>query len=204
MLVAFVSVFSIFVKYTNFEKMQKHFIILLVFFTCFIMFIPAQINAQDKDDGKVNVSSLSRPEKWWAVTHIFVAFKAKKISSYSLYLTDSLKQDSNLDGDASGGQVDAFRHAVWMALLTKNMRWKKAWRLGKAHEKGNYLQYKKGKLEDGFPPDKVSSDMDFWNNDVGISITKNNKTLSDSAIVSTVIEKILSGEMKIIYKNIGW
>ena len=46
----------------------------------------------------------------------------------------------------------------------------KAYRLGKAHEKGNYLDYKKHRLEEGSIPDKISSDMDLCNNLKGIEI----------------------------------
>ena len=107
-----------------------------------------------------------------------------------------------MDGDANGGKVDAFRHAFWMTLLSQKMRWRKAYRLGKAHEKGNYLDYKKHCLEDGAFPDKVSSDMDLWNNNIGLQIGATNKGISSDSLKSIVIEHIRNGKMKIIKKNI--
>jgi len=43
-----------------------------------------------------------------------------------------------LDGDASGGQVDAFRHAYWMARLHQEIGKRAAFSLGKSHEKENW------------------------------------------------------------------
>ena len=86
---------------------------------------------------------LSRPEKTWVVMHPFAALKAATISYNARKTADSLKTSAILDGDADGGQVDAFRHAYWMAMLCRDIGWRKAYRLGKAHEKGNYLDYKK-------------------------------------------------------------
>ena len=49
-----------------------------------------------------------------------------------------MKLSPLLDKDPSGGQVDAFRHAYWMARLNEEIGKNAAKSLGKAHEKENY------------------------------------------------------------------
>jgi hypothetical protein len=166
------------------------------------LFHPLVLISQSKTTTCQQFKKLSRPEKCWVIKHIFVAKKAWKITQYVRLQTDSIQKTSMLDGDANGGKVDAFRHAFWMASLSQKMRWRKAYRLGKAHEKGNYLDYKKHRLEDGTFPDKVSSDMDLWNNNIGLQIGKANKGISSDSLKNIVIEYIHNGKMKIIKKNI--
>ena len=144
---------------------------------------------------------LERPEKCWVIKHPFVARKAYKISTEAKSIADSLKNDTLLDGDANGGQVDAFRHVYWMARLTQEIGWRRARSLGNAHEKANYIQYIKGLKEDGAVPDKVSSDMDFLNNDIGIDVGQDNKKLSRDSLKNLIIQMILDGQMWVIKKD---
>ncbi len=109
--------------------------------------------------------------------------------------------DTLLDNDANGGNVDAFRHSYWMALLTQKIGWKRAYRLGKAHEKGNYINYKKNKSEDGTLPDKAATDMDLWNNNVGINIGLKYTEINEDSLKKIVIKHIAEGCMRIIKKN---
>ncbi len=145
--------------------------------------------------------TLTPPEKRWVLTHFLVAGKAYKISREAQWVADSLINDTILDGDNNGGQVDAFRHAYWMARLTQEIGWRRAKSLGKAHEKGNYWQYKKMKKEEGQVPDKQSSEMDFLNNDIGIEIGLENKAVSKDSLKSIVIDYIINGELWILYKD---
>ena len=137
---------------------------------------------------------LSCPEKWWVVWHPFVAKKAFSISQLARQKTDSIKQNKILKGKGNGDQVDAFRHTFWMAQLTNEIGWRRAKSLGRAHEKGNYKDYKKRRLEDGEVPDKISSDMDYVNNDVGIALGKN----TNENLVNKVVELVKMGKCKII------
>ena len=162
---------------------------------------PINLVSQTKITKWQQIKKLSCPEKCWSIKHIFVASKAWKITQYVRLQTDSIKKINILDGDVNGGQVDAFRHAFWMALLSQKINWRKAYRLGKAHEKGNYLDFKKHRLEDGTFPDKVSSDMDFWNNDIGLEIGKANPNISVDSLKNIVIFNICNGKMKVIKKN---
>lgn len=137
---------------------------------------------------------LSCPEKWWVIWHPFVAKKAFNVTQIARTKTDSIKQNNILKGNGNGGQVDAFRHTFWMAKLTNEIGWRKANKLGEAHEKGNYKDYKKRILEDGVIPDKVSSEMDFFNNAVGVEL---GKTTSEN-IAQKVVVLVKEGKCKII------
>ena len=145
---------------------------------------------------------LSYPEKWWVFTHPFVASGAFKITTEARKESDSLMAILALDSDPYGGQIDAFRHAYWMARLAQTMKWKKAIRLGKAHEKANKISFKKNRFdEEGLLPDSVSTTMDLFNNEVGVAIGCNFKFVSKQQIRDKVIQEIKSGRMRIILKN---
>ncbi|MCH2033702.1 MAG: hypothetical protein MK202_09300 [Tenacibaculum sp.] len=146
---------------------------------------------------------LSSPKKWWVALHPFKAKKAYLISIEVNRISDSIKSCKLLDGDHAGGQVDAFRHAYWMARLTEEIGASSARSLGKAHEKENYLMYKKRKLEDGIVPDKISSEMDLFNNEVGISLTRKGNKTPKNGLIYRIINAILDGKMKVIKKNIS-
>tara|TARA_B100000809_G_scaffold96463_1_gene95018 strand:- start:10890 stop:11507 length:618 start_codon:yes stop_codon:yes gene_type:complete len=141
---------------------------------------------------------LSNPEKYWVIFHPFVANKALKITELTRYETVIILNQQLLNGNGNGGQVDAFRHVFWMANLTVEIGWRRATRLGYAHEKGNYRDFKKRRNEDGVVPDKISSVMDLFNNNIGIEIGKMHRRESLKAIV---IKKVLDGKCKIIKKD---
>ena len=158
--------------------------ILLLFFT-----------SSAQESNFKNFKKLSHPEKCWVIWHPFKAKKAHQISVEAREITELVKNDSILIGNGNGQQIDAFRHAYWMANLTQKIGWRKAKKLGKAHEKVNYKDYKKRKSEDGEIPDKISSEMDLHNNLIGIEIGKNK---ANSNIKQLVIEAIKKGACKII------
>lgn len=144
---------------------------------------------------------LSSPEKWWVVTHLFVATKAKRITEEARIASKQMEKDTLLDGDADGGQVDAFRHSFWMARLSQEMCWRKAMKLGMAHEKGNYKNFKKHRYEENTIPDSAASAMDLFNNQIGLETGCMNRAMLQSELRKLLIEKILSGKMKIILKD---
>lgn len=166
-----------------------------------LLFINSITYAQKKKGG---FKSLSSPEKCWVLLHPFKAKKAYKISINAQKTSDSISNSNTLDQDRNGGQVDAFRHAYWMATLAKEIGKNSAKSLGKAHEKGNYKQFKKNKNEDGTIPDEPSSEMDLFNNTVGINIYKENKKASNLEIIALIIKNIHTGNLKVIKKdNLG-
>jgi len=144
---------------------------------------------------------LSKPIKGWVALHPFKAKKALLISEETTRVSDSISKIILLDGDPSGGQVDAFRHAYWMARLNQELGKSAARTLGKAHEKENYLTFKKGKLENGVLPDKISSEMDLWNNEQGLKLISKGSKTSKKGLVYRVVNAILEGKMKIIKKD---
>lgn len=144
---------------------------------------------------------LSTPEKCWVIFHPFKAKKALKITREALAVTDSVIKANILGRDLNGGRADAFKHSYWLARLTQEIGVKAALKLGKAHEKGNYQFYKKGKKEDGFLPDKPSSEMDLYNNDAGSAIARNNLQASKTEMAGLIISAIQSGKMKILKKD---
>ncbi len=151
-----------------------------------------------------NLSSfkkLTPPEKRWVIFHPLIAKKVYKISIKAKNIADSLISDTSFDGDKNGGQIDAFRHTIWMAMLSQKYNWRKIYKLGLAHEKGNYYQYKKHKTEDGTLPDKISSEMDLLNNDAGRQIGMDNKNASLDSLINIVKQNVLSGNLWIIKKN---
>nr|WP_255362801.1 hypothetical protein [Tenacibaculum sp. MAR_2009_124] len=106
-----------------------------------------------------------------------------------------------LDKDASGGQVDAFRHAYWMARLQVEIGKKAAKSLGIAHEKDNYLTFKKQGFEDGTAPDEISSIMDLHNNEIGLTLTSQRNKKSKSGLIYKIINAIHQGKFKVIKKG---
>ena len=144
---------------------------------------------------------ISRPEKWWALTHPFVFKKAHNITKKVQREVVVVKKERALKGVGNGDQLDAFRHAFWMASLVEVIGEKKARKLGKAHEKGNYIQYKRKRKEEGVVPDAISSQMDLYNNEVGIDLSKINQDKTSLVLKVIVINSVLEGKCKVIKKD---
>ncbi len=151
---------------------------------------------------QLDARHISRPEKVWSAFHPFKAKKVLKCARRSIAATDSLEK-AGVMTDKNGGQLDAFRHAYWMALMiTEGMSESVVRKVGERHEKGNYLDFKKGKLEDSLLADSMMSVMDLRNNDSGIQIGKDfmsgDKKLS---LIETIIKEIWNGKLAIMSKN---
>jgi len=106
---------------------------------------------------------LHKPEKVWILLHFHVALKTQKITKLANKIAAEAIQDTDLDGDYNGGQVDAFRHTLWMAMLAQKINPKAVKKLGEAHEKGNKIDFDKKNLEENKLPDSVSCQMDLKN-----------------------------------------
>ena len=144
---------------------------------------------------------LSSPERCWVICHPFKAKKALKISNETLIVTDSIANVKRLDKDLNGSRIDAFKHSYWMARLTQDIGKKKALKLGKAHEKGNYRTFKKNQLEDGFHPDKPSSEMDLFNNEIGAQVGSERPDYQKDELIELIITEIDQGKMKVLKKD---
>lgn len=144
---------------------------------------------------------LSAPKKTWVLKHPFIAKKALEISLEAKRISDSIAKTPLLDGDASGGQVDAFRHAYWMARLQQEIGKSAAKSLGKAHEKDNYLMFKNHQKEEEYLPDEISSKMDLYNNEIGLTLSSKKTTIPKKGLIFRVVNAIQQGKMKIIKKD---
>jgi hypothetical protein len=146
-------------------------------------------------------SNVSSPEKAWVFFHPFKAKKAFLISKEAEKIKDSIGKAEIIGNDNNGGHLDAFKHSFWMARLSQGIGKGASLSLGKAHEKGNYKTFKKHKLEDGFLPDKPSSDMDLFNNMIGVEIGKKNKKASKKELIQHLLESLENGELRILSKD---
>lgn len=144
-----------------------------------------------QDNVKIKIS---RPEFLWALSHPFKVKRALKITHIALFVTDSLEKDSNLK-DRSGGQLDAFKHGLWMAFLSQEIGSKAALKLGIAHEKSNYINFKKGRPYSSHK----HSVMDSLNNIVGIKI---GGRLNDrDSIIKAIFIGVKKGDFYMLNKN---
>jgi hypothetical protein len=167
--------------------------------TLFIFFLlPGFVSGQ-----KLN---LSRPVFWWSVFHPAAAVKAKKVSRETLHICDSLYKDSvTLGQQYAGGQLDAFRHVLWMCRLTEKLGATKAYSLGVKYEKGNRRQFEKNKKEDAVLPDSMSTVMDLVNNQIGVEIgyklLSSHTKLSRAELIHSLVTRTKAGEFRILLQD---
>jgi hypothetical protein len=152
-------------------------------------------------NAQCSFKDLSRPEKIWALCHPIKAIQTASVTRDVLLMVDSIKQTRTIGDDISGGNLDAFKHSYWMASLASKIGRKQALKLGRAHEKGNFLQFKKHMLEERILPDSVSSEMDLQNNIVGVSLIDRNKKMNKFAVCQKVLTALKNGKLSIIKKD---
>ncbi|MBS1650770.1 MAG: hypothetical protein JSU07_02050 [Bacteroidetes bacterium] len=145
--------------------------------------------------------SLSKFEFFWALKHPFAAIKVYNIRKKCDKIYDTIALNAKLDKYFSGGKLDAFRHTFYMAAFAQKIKSKKIRALGIAHEKGNYNDFLKGKLEFEELPDSLSGLMDLKNNELGFEIAQNNKTANLLLLKNIVIDYISKGKCYILKRN---
>ncbi len=174
-----------------------------LFSVAFILVFAQRAGAQKTSTG---FRALSAPEKCWVIAHPFIAKKAYRCSLKARAVTDSLDKAGVLAG-GNGGQLDAYRHAYWMATLVQEISPRKARKLGAAHEKGNYRTFKKGEMEEGAIPDSMGSVMDLANNNsgIGIGLKYREESLADTLVPlppeTQVLHAVWNGELFILKKD---
>ena len=146
-------------------------------------------------------SKLSKPEKTWVTFHPFKSKKAYTISLEAERVKDSIALLDLIGNDNNGGHLDAFKHSYWMARLAQSIGKRAAYRLGKAHEKGNYQTFKSNSLEDGFKPDKQSSEMDLFNNQIGLQVGSSFSKAPRSILMRKLIDSLENGKLRILKKD---
>lgn len=144
---------------------------------------------------------LSRPEKGWAMSHPFKARRAFLITQQVRLTTDSLIRLQLPDTFRHGGRIDAFRHSFWMALMTLEIGERASRKLGECHEKGNRIDYRRGRTEDGFLQDATACEMDLHNNEKGIQLALRHPDVSRTDLIRMCLESIRTGEMKVLLIN---
>lgn len=148
-----------------------------------------------------NLKYMHFSEFWWLITHPFIAKKTLDISKQARNITNEFIEDTELDGDDNGGMVDALRHCLWMAMLVQEIKPKAAIKLGNAHEKGNYKDFKKKILEEDSLPDYISCKMDLKNNLVGIELGNEYLGSDLDTIIQMVKKAVINGDCWKIRKN---
>jgi len=88
-----------------------------------------------------------------------------------------------------------------MATITYKHGKRAAKSLGNAHEKANYKMFLKSISENGTLPDKQSSEMDYFNNTVGIEIGKKIVNLNDDSLQFIIKSNIFNGNLVVIKKD---
>ncbi len=172
---------------------KKYIIFIIALLTFNISSLHAGGSNLPKNKHKI---SIKPREFFWAISHPFIAKKVLKLTKIAIKITDSLEKNKILS-DKSGGNLDAFKHSYWMALLSQNIKSKKAYRLGVIHEKINYHQYKRN----CYSQDSTASLMDLKNNEVGISYGEKYKEISKNELIEIIISAIRNGELYRLKKD---
>lgn len=133
----------------------------------FMLILSLNMNAQGAFK---SFKRLGGPEKKWVLTHPFIAKKSWEASRLVLSVTDSLYTNKVLAGPLNGGEIDAFRHCFWLAVLSSEIGPERALRLARAHERTNFRNYQHAQKEEEYIPDRICSEMDYWNNSRGVEI----------------------------------
>lgn len=145
---------------------------------------------------------LSKYEKRWAFFHPFASLKIKKYSPEILATIRQVKSMRALDQFEDGGKIDAFRHAYFMACMGVKVSVRKLRKLGIAHEKTAYRNYRRGFADDhGVLADSLSNVMDLYNNERGFEIAKLNPNADFNLLKEKVLEAIYSGELLYMKRN---
>jgi hypothetical protein len=84
-----------------------------------------------------------------------------------------------------------------MALLSQNIKSKKAKHLGEIHENINYRQFRKGNSSQ----DSAASLMDLKNNEVGIAFGEKYKGIGNDELVNIIINAIKNGKLYRLKKD---
>lgn len=165
-----------------------------------IVFVLLSLKLQAQSNWEL-FKSQSGALKKWALLHPFKAKKAFIISNEAIKVSDSIATTNLLDKDKAGGQIDAFRHAYWMAILQIEIGKNAAFSLGKSYERANYKSFKKGVLENGIYSDFTSKKMDLFNNKMGLTFSIKSDTRSKNGLIYKIVNAIKRGDLKVIKKD---
>jgi hypothetical protein len=138
-------------------------------------------------------------QKKWVLAHPFKAKIAYQVTQQALVKLDSLGATNYFEGNIkSGSKADAVRHAYWMVLLSKKIGKRRALKLGKAYERKNKRDFKKGSVVGTYLPDLVGMQMDLKNNAVGVNIENR---VSSNELLAVVLSFLEQGKLVYIKQN---
>lgn len=182
--------------------MNMKFILLLIVSLLICSFSADQAKKRSSHNERLEkFHELPRPEKWWAFFHPLILKRSYHIAKEAKRIADEKISDPDLDGDHDGGQVDAFRHTLWMAMMSREFGKWRSLSLGRAHEESNYQDYLARRLEDGNIPDHQACIMDLRNNSIGADLGRKYRKLSDSALIEVVKANVLEGKSWVLLKD---
>jgi hypothetical protein len=164
---------------------HKHLFMMLIFMLTLVDIASAQ-----------HKRKVSLPEALWAIRHPFVANKAFKTSKIALTKADSIIRADSIS-KLSDGKADALTHCIWMAMLCREIDSTKAIKLGIAHEKGNYKQFKKG----SYRHDSTATLMDLSNNQNGISVARLTQNMPLDSTLAYAVLFLQSNRLYYILRN---
>lgn len=141
----------------------------------------------ESSGAKLN-SSFGRAEYFWALTHPLKISKAIEISKIVEVIVDSIERDSVFSG-RSGGNLDAFKHCLWSAMMSNEIGEKSARKLCYAHERTNKRDFIKGKATSSYE----HSLMDSLNNNIGLALPLSRKSLSQARMIEETVRLVKSG-----------
>ncbi len=107
------------------------------------------------------------------------------ISQAISYFPNDYLPNGKVWGD---GRANAFQHAYWSALLTKEFGKEFAKEITTHHEKN-------------FDAERLTQFMDLYNNAVGIRIATENPNISSHALAEKIRDAILNGEMVVLIRD---
>ena len=142
-----------------------------------------------------------KDEVFWSIWHPIAAIKVKKLYSKAYKIYNQPNTKMALDSYNNGGKLDAFRHVYFMAVMSQKIKVRKLRKLGIAHEKGNYHQFKKHQNEEGEKPDSLGNVMDLNNNELGLKIGSENKNISLMDLKELVVTEIKNGKAQIMKRK---
>lgn len=148
--------------------------------------------------------SISKYERYWALSHPFLALKIKKQLPKAMLVYKDVEKTKLLDTLAYGGKLDAFRHTYVMAYLARYINSKKLRKLGIAHEKGNKRGFYKNKLEFAERADSIACEMDLRNNEVGFIIGASHKLATNEELKQIVLSEIKNGKTWYLKRNANY
>lgn len=145
--------------------------------------------------------ALPKAEKKWVLRHPIAASRIPPVKTTVEQVIGKKYKNNELDASYSDGQLDALRHALWMALTARRIGVKKARSLGIAHEKGNKENALKKIKEDGSLADHASTAMDLRNNEAGLRIAQENPGISVKKLIKTIEQQIMAGKLWIVKQD---